>query len=68
MRTIIEVEVTNISVDDYYFSFNYKVIENGKLKKQGEYQSDHAWADDVKSFKALLKSSEAVKLALEEAF
>jgi hypothetical protein len=67
MKTIIEVEITNIEIDDFYFSFDYVIKINSKEYKQGQYESDHAWADDKKAFKKLLKDGDAVKLALEDA-
>ncbi len=66
MKTIIEVEVTNIEVDENYFSFDYSIIIDGKHKCSGEYDSDHAWQDDIAGLKKMLEDGEAAKLALEQ--
>jgi len=42
MKTIIEVKIDSIEVDDFYFSFNYSVKVNGKLKKASRYESNHS--------------------------
>ena len=64
-KTNIEVEISNIEVDDDYYNFNYKVTVNGKVTAEEEYQSDHAWGDDKESFMDMLVDGEAVTLALE---
>jgi len=66
MKTVFEVETTNINVDDTYFSFNYKILRNGKEVNNDEYSSDHSWSNDKKTFKQLLKNSYAAELALEQ--
>jgi len=68
MKTNIEVEITNIEVDDFYYTFNYKVTVDGKLKGEGEYNNDHAWIDDKEGFIGLLEEGYAVGLALEQVF
>lgn len=65
MKTVIEVEITNIKVDDRYYSFDYVVSVNGKVRPKEEYSSDHVWWDDIKGFKSLLKSSSAAQTVLE---
>jgi len=42
MKTIIEVKIDSIEVDDFYFSFNYSVKVNEKLKKASRYESNHS--------------------------
>ena len=66
MKTTIEVEITNLEADEYYYSFEYSITVNGKHKGSGEYESDHAWQDDLKGLKKMLKDGEAAKLALEQ--
>ena len=38
----IKIEIDNISVGRRYFSFDYKVFENGKIKEKGQYDSSHS--------------------------
>jgi len=65
MKTTIEVEITNLEADEYYYSFKYSITVNGKHKGSGEYESDHAWENNIKGLKKMLKDGEAAKLALE---
>lgn len=62
----IKVEISEVKVDAYYYSFGYKVYVNGDLRKEGNYESDHAWHDDIPGFRKLLKSGEAMKIVLKE--
>ncbi len=66
MTTLIEVAIANIEVDNYYYSFDYAITIDGEIECEGEYQSDHAWQDDIKGFKKMLKDNGAVRLALEQ--
>ena len=66
MKTTIEVEITNINTDQWYYTFDYSITINGNHKASGEYQSDHAWQDDLKGLEKMLKEGEAAKLALEQ--
>lgn len=66
MKTIIEVTIENIDIDDKYYSFDYTIVVNGKQMSKSEYESDHVWSDDKEGFKKTLEEGEAVKLALEE--
>ena len=68
MKTIIEVKIDSIEVDDFYFSFNYSVKVNEKLKKASRYESNHSQQDDKEGFWEILKNGQTVKLALEETF
>lgn len=65
MKTIIEVEISNIEVDERYFSFDYKITLNGKATK-GCYESDYENGDTPKQWKKFLENGYAVKLALED--
>lgn len=50
----INIKITDIEVDDDYFSFDYEidVNDNGIV---GNYSSDHDWNDDPKRFLKILK-------------
>lgn len=63
-----DVEISNMHVDDKYYSFNFKVHMNGKLLKEGSYSSDHAWHNDIGGFLKLLQEGYSAQLALEAAF
>jgi len=67
IKETISVEIGNIDVDSKYYSFDYKVIRNGKTIKEGSYENDHAW-EDPEAFEDLLKNSLAVEIAIEQAF
>ena len=66
MKTIIEVEITGINIDDHYYSFSYSIKLNGNDKGKGEYESDHCWQDDKVGLRKMLEEGEAAKLALEQ--
>jgi hypothetical protein len=66
MKTIIEVEIENIEVDNGYYSFDYTITVDGKRKEKEIYSSDYdegVWKE--KAFKKTLEEGEAVRLALE---
>ena len=60
----IEIEIFNIEADEFYYSFNYQAVINGKLYAD-EISDDHAWHDDVEGFKQHLKNSGALELVFE---
>lgn len=62
------VEVTDIKVDEKYFSFKYKVTRDGALVKEDVYSDSHAHSTEVdrENFINLLQKSYAVELALAE--
>lgn len=70
MKTIItniQVHIDNLKVDDYYYSFDYKIFINDKLEEESTYESDHVWGDDKTAFRKLLKKEGyANQLALEK--
>lgn len=66
MKTVIEVEIKKLRVDQRYYRFDYIITIDGKEKECGHYNSDHCWQNDLKRFKRLLKNGEAVRLALEQ--
>lgn len=63
-KTTFTVGIENIQVDKRYYSFNYVIFRNGNIVKRGEYESDHAWADDVEGFKDYLDKELAANIAL----
>ncbi len=65
-REKIEIEISDIEVDDSYYSFKYKIFRNDKLVKDDMYESDHAWSYDKKGFKKILKDGDALSKVLVE--
>jgi len=68
IKTNIEILITNLSVDQFYHSFEYEVKVNGKERATGEIQSDHIWGQDIKWWKKELKKEAAVKAVLDLVF
>ncbi len=68
MKAVIEVEITNIKVDEKYYSFDYAVTMDGSFKKKDTYSSDHGWMLSYKSFEKILYEGEAVSTALQQTF
>lgn len=68
MITIIEVEITNIIIEEHYYKFNYNIKINGKNQNNGKYINDHYWQNDKLGLKKILENGEAVKLVLEQEF
>lgn len=66
MQTVIKIKITNIKVDNRYYSFDYVVTVDGEVKPKENYDSDHAWQDDISGFKELLKSGYAAELVLSK--
>lgn len=66
MKTVIEVEIKNLKVEQWYYFFDYIITIDGKEKTRGTYEGDHAWQDDLKNLKKMLKNGEAAKRALEQ--
>lgn len=72
-----EVEISNIVVGSFYYSFEYKItrIDTASTEKEsgfeskvfeGEYESDHSWQDNKEGFLDLLEGGHAADLALDE--
>jgi hypothetical protein len=59
-KTTIEIEVSDVQVDDFYFSFDYYYeikASNGKeIVSGGAYESDHSWGDNKGAFKQMLEN------------
>lgn len=62
----ISIEVDNIEVDEKYYSFDYKVYINGKLKEKDTYDSDHSWSHRQKWFKEYLEESGAFQEVIDK--
>jgi len=69
MKTIFEVEIKDINVDEDYYDFQYQVKRNGIIVGKGEISDEHSWGDSedgLSSFAELLKQSSAADLAIEK--
>lgn len=65
MKKKIEIEVSNIDVDDFYYSFDYVVLVDGIEYKKETYESDHVWRDDKDGFKKVLRNGVAFQTIIE---
>lgn len=68
LKAKIEVEISDIKVDAEYYTFNYKVMMNGKLKEKGEINSDYENGQSKVQWKHTLEQGEAMNLAIMRAF
>lgn len=68
MKSIIEIEIKKIKVDNMYYSFEYKIIIDGNVEKVGSYNNDHEWHNNPNEFKEHLKNGGAIRIALEQIF
>ena len=66
METIIKVEISNIEVDERYYSFDYVITVNGKKRKKEKYDSDYENGDTPKQWKKYLEKGYAVECALQD--
>lgn len=66
IKANIEVTVSEIKIDEEYFSFKYKIFLNGNFNKEDNYSSGHAWFGEYKKFKEILKEGYAIELALQQ--
>jgi hypothetical protein len=62
--TNIKVRISMIKVDRRYYSFNYNIWVNGKLKHKSNFSGSHEW-DNEQDFKSHLQQGYATRLALE---
>lgn len=62
-----ECEVSEISVDDRYYSFKYKVWRNGVLIEDGYYENDYD-AHSAKEMERILRAGYAVNIAMVRVF
>jgi len=61
----IRIEVDKVQVNDFDFSFKYKVFINKKLEYKDTYQSDHTRREDKAVFKAEIENGWAAQVILE---
>lgn len=69
IKTTVEVEISNLEVNEFYFYFSYILWINSKKIDTGNYESDHSWGsskEEMKKFMNILKSGYAVQLILEQ--
>ena len=64
--TDFRVEVSNIEVDDRYFSFRYSVFINGEPFDKGTYNDSHSWINDKPSFRKTLREYWATQLVIQQ--
>ena len=62
----LEVEIKNIEVEDRYYSFNYKITLDGKVRKQEYYEDDFDNGMTDKEWKEELESGYALECALQD--
>lgn len=67
IRSSILVIITNLSVDERYYFFNYTITVKGKKTKKGYCNSDYS-NQTREQFIKVLKNGLAVQLALEDYF
>lgn len=60
----LEIEISNIEVEDGYYSFDYVYTLNGKKKKKSYDSGYEGWTE--KEWKNELEKGEAVNIALQQ--
>ncbi len=65
LETTIKLKVSNIEVNDGYYSFDYESVIDGK-KKKGSYDSDFD-SQSSAQFRKVLENGYAVEQALAQA-
>ena len=63
MKAIIEVEITDINIEEYQYTFNYSVTVNGEHEHSGKYESEHAWQGNLDGFRAVLENGFPVTIS-----
>jgi hypothetical protein len=61
----LKIEINKVVVNDYDFSFKYKVFINKKLKYKGTYEDTHSRLEDKDTFKKILETGWSAQLILE---
>ena len=64
----IDVEIGKITIEDNYYTFDYKVKINGKLKEKGEINDDFENGNTAKEQIKMLEEDEALNLVLIKVF
>lgn len=62
----VEVEVRNISVDDRYFSFESRLIVDGRPREWKYYENDYQNGKTREEWKEFLEEGYAFELALQD--
>jgi len=63
----IRVEIKDIKIDDYYFSFKYRVFLDNRVHMDWEeHEDDHTWGSDKPGFKSILMTGRAIEIVLEQ--
>lgn len=68
IKSIIEVEISNIEVDEQYYSFEYSVKQDGKEIDSGEYSDDYQNGDTPSQWKKELEKGYAIQQVIIRAF
>ena len=66
MKVKYEVEIDNVNVDLYYYSFEYRLYKDDSLIKEGIYDSDHGWQSSIQDYKEMLENGYAAKIILQD--
>jgi hypothetical protein len=61
----LQVEIGEIEVSQYYYSFEYKILVDGKLKLKGEINDDYGNGLTPKQWKERLQKGGALEQVLE---
>lgn len=67
-KTVVEVEISNIYVDETMFSFDYDLKRNGKLVDHSKYSDKHNWKKDLPEFKKLIRERYAADLIIRRVY
>lgn len=65
IKVTIEVCISNIEVDEEYYSFDYSITEDWKVKEKSDYSNSYENWMSQKQRKKHLADWEAVKIALQ---
>lgn len=68
IKSVIEVEVSDIEVDEQYYSFQYTVKQDGKKIDSGEYNDDYENGDTPSQWKKTLEKGYAIRQVVVRAF
>ena len=65
---VLRVKIENIIADADYYTFNYEVWLNGKLKERGEVNDDYENGNTPKEQIKILEKGEALNLIMVKVF
>ena len=65
MKLEILIDISNIVVDEKYFSFDYNIKINWKVIKTEIYNSDYSWYSSIDEFKKVLLDWRAYQCVLD---